>query len=149
MKFWKFVCLKIICYTLKTLYSVNLGYSCKMCKRTCKPVRVLISPIISNCKTWNWYLTQMGECSICRCLLLTMDMSVPLAAVLQQKTAASPSDFQAYLFGSFLRPAWQPTLRRTSRWKPPSWSSPSLLWLLAEDDIFQGKTIKMRTLQKS
>ena len=31
--------------------------------------------------------------------LATVEMSGPLAAVLQQQAASSPSDFQAYLFG--------------------------------------------------
>ena len=75
--------------------------------------------------------------------LATVEMSGPLAAVLQQQTASSPSDFQAYLFGRRIlsNTSMATDSEENKKVETTKLVITKFVVAKAEDDIFKGKTI--------
>ena len=75
--------------------------------------------------------------------LAMVEMSGPLAAVLQQQTASSPSDFQAYLFGRRILSYTSMATDSEENKKVETTKLVITKFVVAkaEDDIFKGKTI--------
>ena len=75
--------------------------------------------------------------------LATVEMSGPLAAVLQQQTASSPSDFQAYLFGRRIlsNTSMATDFEENKKVETTKLVITKFVVAKAEDDMFKGKTI--------
>ena len=80
--------------------------------------------------------------------LARVEMSGPLAAVLQQQAASSPSDFQAYLFGhrTLSNTSMATDFEENKKVESTKLVITKFVLAKAEDDIFQGKTITNRDL---
>jgi len=80
--------------------------------------------------------------------LARVEMSGPLAAILQQQTASSPSDFQAYLFGHRIlsKTSMATDFEENKKVETTKLVVTKFVVAKAEDDICQGKTITNRDL---
>ena len=80
--------------------------------------------------------------------LATVEMSGPLSAVLQQQTASSPSDFQAYLFGRRIlsKTSMATDSEENKKVETTKLVITKFVVIKAEDDIFKGKAITNENL---